>query len=273
MAFKPLKEYGLKFKELKATCKLLNDSDLLAAPISIKVGVSADNMLSSFMDAVESIPDDKMADIPADVSTYYAELPQEVFDDAPLPEAEGVEEGSDAGAIEGGEDTGEGTTTEGEEGGDEISSDCPVFGTGHDEDEADCQTCGKDTKAEYDACVVASKAAKKKAKKGKAKDGAKKAPSGKRTCYGHMPGSMSGHIDGMVSAGASKADIIKSLTEEPFKREEAKAGSKLTAHLKRLTTKLGIEISEKKDGSLKATPKYAEGRNAENTVDVAPAAE
>ncbi len=252
MALKSLKSYGLKFKELQGCAKELNEAELAPA-IKVSVGVKGEDLLSSFMDAIEQIPDKQMKDIPKDVSIYYDAIPQEAFDD----------DADSGGAPETPEDKEVKEVEVAKE--DEVTSSCPVFKKGWDDNEPDCKECKEDTNDEYEACkkAVKAKGKTKKAKKDKAKVSKKNA--GKRTRYGHMPGSMSGRIDDLVQEGHTKEDMVSILMKE-FKRKKPQATGKVTAHLKRLVTKLSIEVTEKKDGVLKAKQKYAETFNKDNTV-------
>lgn len=250
MGLKALKDYGLKFNGLKAVAKEMNEADVATA-ISIKVGTKGEVMLSEFMDAIDSVED--VTDIPEAVSLYYDEIPQEAFDDSDT--GDNSEEGVDDTEPEKEEETTEGG----------VESDCPAFLTGCDDNEPDCQECATDTPEEYEACKEATtvKATKKKAKKEKTK--AAKKGAGKRSRYGHMPGSMAGCIDDMVYEGATKEAIGKALMKK-FKRSKERATSKVNSHLLTLANKKGITIKEKKDGSVKAKEKYAEGFNKDNTA-------
>lgn len=273
MGLKALKEYGLKFKELKEVSKEMNEVDLAPA-IPIKVGTKGESMLLAFMDAIEAVEDKKVKDIPEKVSTYYDNIPQEAFDDDddsnegkdPHVDASDEEElAEETEEVEEVEEAEEAEEAEKEEEIPEVTSDCPSFLTGCDDKEPDCQECKKDTVDEYNACKKATDAnAKvKKEKKTKAKKGKKNA--GKRTRYGHMPSSMAGFIDDMVYEGATKEDMVKVLVSK-FKRTKEKAQSKVNSHLGTLATKKGITIKEKKDGGFKAKEKYAEGLDKNNTV-------
>jgi len=184
------------------------------------------------------VPDDNIADIPTDVSVYYDAIPQEAFDDDDAPDKEEGE-----GAVE---------------------SDCPVFMTGYDESEADCQDCADTTPDEFEACkeAVTTKAKAKAKKKGKGKPSK---DAGKRTRYGHMPGSMAGCIDDMVFDGNTKEAMAETLVKE-FGRDKDKATAKVTGHLAVLVSNKGVTIKEKKDGVLKAKEKYSEGYDKDNTV-------
>ncbi len=264
MGLKALKAYGLKFNELKAMAKELNEADIVTA-IPVKVGTKGEAMLSAFMDAIEDVSD--TAEIPTAVSEYYDGIPQEAFDDddgdddtpEKAPEKEAPEDVDDAPEDE------EAEENEAEEEVEEVSSDCPSFLSGCDDKEPDCQECKTDLPDEYNACKKATdaKAKKKGKKKDKAKSGKKNA--GKRSRYGHMPSSMAGFVDDMVYEGTTKEDMVAVLVKK-FKRTKEKAQSKVNSHLNTLTSKKGITIKEKKDGVFKAKEKYAEGLDKNNTV-------
>lgn len=295
MGLKALKDYGLKFKEVKAMVTLMNDSKL-AEPVVVKVGMTGEEILSSFITAVDSVPDDRTGDIPAEVQKYYNALPQEVFSDddsgagvgpdekraATTPKVskeQKVVEKDDA-PVTTPENTPEEVVTfdadleAAQEASTEaiVESECPTFKKGWDPNEADCQECATDYPDEYAYCEKASKEAKgattktgKKAGKKKVEGAAtteKKAP-GKRSRYGHMPTSMAGRIDNMVYAGGTKESMVKTLMTE-FKRDEAKATNKLNSHLLCLLNQKGITIKET-DGVLKAVEEFTTGQNAENT--------
>jgi chemotaxis protein histidine kinase CheA len=274
MALEGLKTYGLKFKDLKAVCKSLNDADITDT-ISVKVGVKGVDMLQAFLEAVEATPKVSIDEIPDDVREFYDDLPQQVFDDAdPDSEEEEVEETEEE-EVESEEET-EAEDEESEEEEveeseeveeteeEEVESDCPTFATGWNPKEKDCKACKKDTPEEYKTCKTLSKKAKKKAKK-KTKKGTRKGRKGTRTRYGHMPGMMAGAIDDMVYEGTTADDMIKFLMKN-FDKTEAQAKNKVAAHISYLEKKVGISIKKNKKGVLKAKEEFAQGFNAETTV-------
>jgi hypothetical protein len=74
----------IKFKQLSAAVKILNDSKLLPKPI-MTVGQTKELIVKAFVDAVQSIPDDKDGNWtgPVEVATYYSEIvvPEPVADE------------------------------------------------------------------------------------------------------------------------------------------------------------------------------------------------
>jgi len=251
MALKELKEYGIKFKDLKKVCNSLNDADITDI-IPTKVGVKGVDMLQAFLEAVEATPKVSIDEIPDDVKEFYDALPQKVFDDADPDEEDNTEE----------VDLDEEDNTE--EAASEVESDCPTFGTGWNPKEKDCKACKKDTPDEYKECKTLTKEAKKKAKK-KSKKSGRKGRKGTRTRYGHMPGMMAGAIDDLVYEGNTVADMIKFLMDK-FDKTEAQAKNKVTAHISYLEKNKGITIKKNKKGVLKAKEAYADGFGPENTV-------
>jgi hypothetical protein len=267
-----LKDFGIKFKDLKGAAKALNAAKL-TDEISVKVGVSGGEMLVAFIDAIDLVPADKTADIPAEAAEFYNNLPDEVFtalDDEDEDEAdedeeieedveedeeveEDVEEDVDEEEVEGGEGAEE-----------EVTSECPVFKEGWNDEEEDCQDCSKETPDEYEACKKEVKA-KAKAKKTRKKKTAPKAENeGKRSRYGHMPTSMAARIDDLVYQGGTREEIVKCIAKE-FDRDEKRAASKVNSHIRTLITRKGITITDN-DKGVKAKEKYAEGYTKENTV-------
>ncbi|RLI66858.1 MAG: hypothetical protein DRO67_00345 [Candidatus Asgardarchaeum californiense] len=246
MGLGKLKDYGLKFKELKEVCVSLNEAGIAPA-VTVKVGTKGEDMLSSFMDAIEAVEDKDVKNIPAEVSAYYDAIPQEAFDD-------------DDNTVTQSDSKGE-PVEEQEEQEEVVESDCPSFLTGCDDTEPDCQECKKDMPDEYSACKKATEAKASKKSKKKSK-GTKNA--GKRTRYGHMPNSMAGFIDDMVWKGHTKDEMVQVLMKE-FGRSEDKAKGKVNSHLNTLINKKGITITEKKGDVLKAKQKYADGYDKSNT--------
>lgn len=235
---KELKDYGLKFKQVKEAATLLNDAELSKIPT--KVGVSGQDLLTEFVKAIKGIPDAKLDEIPEPVANFYESIPEEVF--KALPDSEVVVE----------EPAGE------------ITSDCPTFMQGYDPAEEDCQECEKDFPEEHEACKteVLGKVKKKKAKKTKAKES--KETVGKRSRYGHMKTTMAARIDDLVYQGGMRDDIIETIMDE-FKRDKKKATNKVNGHITHLINNVGLEIKDK-DGKVKAKKAYAEGRNKDNTI-------
>ena len=78
---KQIKEYGIKFTDLKAACAALNEADLLEEKIATKVGIKGEAMLVAFLDYIDSIPTKKTKLIPAVAADLYNGLPQAVFSD------------------------------------------------------------------------------------------------------------------------------------------------------------------------------------------------
>jgi exosome complex component RRP41 len=289
-----LKDFGIKFKDLKGAAKALNAAKL-TDEISVKVGVSGGEMLVAFIDAIDLVPADKTADIPAEAAEFYNNLPDEVFtalDDEDEDEAdedeeieedveedeeveeeveedEEVEESVDEEPEEDvdeepEEDVNEEEVEGGEGAEEEVTSECPVFKEGWNDEEEDCQDCSKETPDEYEACKKEVKA-KAKAKKTRKKKTAPKAENeGKRSRYGHMPTSMAARIDDLVYQGGTREEIVKCIAKE-FDRDEKRAASKVNSHIRTLITRKGITITDN-DKGVKAKEKYAEGYTKENTV-------
>lgn len=65
----------IKFKELAAAVKALNDSGLLAKSI-LTVGVNKEAIIKAFVEGVQSIPDDKAGNWtgPEEVADYYSKI-------------------------------------------------------------------------------------------------------------------------------------------------------------------------------------------------------
>lgn len=75
MAVKAIAMENIKFKELAAQIKVLNDSKLLEKPIAT-VGASKEILVAAFMAAVLAIPDDAKGDWtgPNSVAEYYQKI-------------------------------------------------------------------------------------------------------------------------------------------------------------------------------------------------------
>jgi len=281
MSLKKLKDYKLTFKELKAACTELNDSEL-ADPIVVKVGTKGEVMLVAFLDAVDSISKKKVKNIPANVSAFYDGLSQEVFDDADdddatADDADATADDADATADDDddatadddddatADDDDDATADDADATADDADapdSDCPTFLTGWDDGEDDCQECKKEYKDEYTACKKATKkAAKADAKK---KPAGNKAP-GKRTRYGHVLGSMNEDVDNMLWKGAKREAIVAVLVKT-HKREERLAVNKVSGHIAHLKNNRGITVTENKKGILKADKEFSKGYDKDNTV-------
>ena len=76
----------IKFKELSAAVKMLNDSGLLKDPIKT-VGVTKETIIKEFVAGVQSVPDDKEGNWtgPVEVANYYGSI---VVPDPKVVEAE-----------------------------------------------------------------------------------------------------------------------------------------------------------------------------------------
>lgn len=299
MALKKLDAYGIKMADLKKVVTALNKSGLLKTEIVMKkVGQSGPALLTAFITGIDTIADDATADIPEVVADFYEAIPQEVYDDdkdngvaadekrpadtpkkskgkkgktkdTPEEKAEKAEKAADATDADTDADTDKGAGSDTDT---VVESECPTFKTGWDDKEEDCVECANEFPAEYDACKAAVTAKAKTPKKGKgkakAKDGAAPKPkkaAGKRTCYGHMIGSMAGCIDEMVAAGTTKEDMVKTLEAPPFNRDKVKAAAKIAGHILVLVNQKGITIEEDKKGVIKGNEQYTEGQTAENT--------
>ena len=66
---------SIKFKELAAAVKLLNDSGLVEKPI-LTIGQTKEMIVKTFVAAVQAIPDDENGDWtgPAEVAEYYEKI-------------------------------------------------------------------------------------------------------------------------------------------------------------------------------------------------------
>ena len=281
MGTKSLKTYGVTFSVLKKMSTTLNALGI-ADEISTKVGTKGVDMLDGFLDAIASIPDAMLAEIPDEVAAFYNALPQELFSDSLEPEdtrpirrllphkltaANACAEPAtapipDPKALS------------------DIESDCPAFGEGWDPSEHDCKMCAKEMTEEHDECkrLVLNAQAKekekaaKRAKKngGKPTNGNKIVHKGKRTRYGHMPKTMSGCIDDLVHEGRTIEEITRVLVER-FDRDEDKARRKARSHIRHLVNKVGITVTvDDETGVIQAEEEYAEGYSSGNTMPGCP---
>lgn len=270
--FKELKEYGVKFKDLKGVSGSLNDAGIAGAQIKV-VGVKGADMLAAFLNAIESVPDKSVGEIPKDASDFYDALPDSVFDDAPV-ETEAVTKKTaapskakaKAKADKKVKDTKKGKgkadkkAKEAVAKGSKVESDCPGFLTSCNDEEENCQDCAKQFVKEYTACKDACQAK----AKAEAKASKRTTTPGKKTRYGHSLNTMTGQIDDLLWAGKTKEAIATAVAKR-FDRTPAKAASCLRGHLKRMIRLAVITLEEREDGVLKAENEYAEGFTKENT--------
>ena len=249
MALQSLKKYEVEFNSLKEAATAMNEAALTE---KIKTnGIKGEALLGSFLAAIDSVPDTDVDKVPIPAKEFYAQLPEEVFIDREQEAAKVAE------VVE---------TVEAEiVTADEITSDCPTYLTGYDMGEEACVTCETDYPNEFEACkdAVLKVAAVKTAKR--TKGTRSKENAGLRSRYGHQPKSMAARIDDLVSQGTTHDEIVQVLIDE-FGREEKQAQGKAKSHLNTLRNKIGVEITENKEGILRTKVKYAEGRNKDNIV-------
>ncbi len=275
--FKELKEYSIKYKDLKGASIVLNKSEL-ANPITTKGGTKGGTMLGEFLNAVESVPDSKVGEIPEVASAFYENLSDKVFDDAPVNEdpvvkktpapskakAKAKAKAKDKAAKDKQAKKRSAKAKDkpaAKAKADPVSeSDCPGFGTTFNADEENCQDCEKSFPDEYKNCSDLC------AKVEKKKSTAKKRTSSKKTRYGHSLDTMTGVIDDLLWEGNTKEDISKAVAER-FDRTPAKAGACLRGHLKRMLRLGVITLEERDDDVLKAENEYAEGFSEDNTEE------
>lgn len=237
---KTLKELSIENKQLKEAVMLLNASGLLEKEIKT-VAVKGEVMLVNFLAGIDSIPEAKTKKIPGEVSKFYNRLGDEVFSEVDAANAETA------------------AVAKKEE---EVTSDCPVFKKGHDPKQKDCIDCKENTPLEYKVCKKAVGELK---EKGAAKAKATVARTdGKKTRYGHAPGSMGGDIDDMVWKGSTKEKLINMLVDR-HGRDTAKAEAKLKGHLQWLKADRGITVTVT-EGKYQADKEFADGFTAENTT-------
>ena len=259
MGLKKLKEYDVTFKELKVAVSELNNSELLEAKIKV-VGIKGEDCMGLFLDAIDSIHKDDMPNVPESVQEFYNNLSDELLNDSKGGVRDGKKSKVTASKKTKKVKEDEVDPTEG------IESECPVFGKGWDDSEEDCQECKTDFPKEYEACkTVCTKAKEDKgAKKDKIKTSRKQ--KGKRSRYGQMPKSQVAFVDDMLWEGNTVKDMVAFLVKT-FKRDEKVASGRVTSHIARLV-KEGIITLEKRDDDIqKAANEFAEGFNADNTID------
>ena len=147
-----------------------------------------------------------------------------------------------------------------------IESECPVFGKGWDDSEEDCKECKTDFPKEYEACKTVCTTTKKDKKTKKDKIKTSRKQKGKRSRYGQMPKSQVAFVDDMLWEGKTFDKMIAFIVKK-FKRDEKVATARVVGHTARLV-KEGIITLEKRDDDVqKATNEFAEGFNADNTID------
>lgn len=200
-------------KKLLELAKQLNgladdDGNALASKKVKVVGISDDKLKASFLDACESIPEEKEGLIPDEISDAYNEIIKED------PREELKEE----------------TEEEKEE-----SKPTPKKKSEAQEKE----TKSKDKPVASKNAATPSKA-KTSAKKEETAKADKKATKSKDE-YGHTAGSMAAHINLMLKKGTTKEDMIKTLMED-HGREERLATGKLMAHIAYLKTNFNVNI-------------------------------
>lgn len=206
------------YRELKDVAAALNDSGVLDENIKIG-GVKKDDLLASFLEAVESVDDEFQDELPDEVIDFYnAENPSE-------EEEEEEEE-------EPGEDEEE-EEEDGEEGPDE------------GEDEEDEEEPPKKVKKK----VSSSKKVKVKAKskvKGKAlPQGGKKKLAGKEVDVNdrnHQIGSMRATLDSLFDKESTVTSIRKVMSKK-HDCDEDKTLRKIKGHIRHLRDKHEMEIS------------------------------
>ena len=199
-------------KKLLELAKQLNglvddDGNALASKKVKVVGISDDKLKASFLDACESIPEEKEGLIPDEISDAY----NEIIKDDPREEAKEEKEEEK-----------------------EETKPTPKKKTETKEKE----TKSKDKPAASKNATIPSKA-KTSAKKEEAK--ADKKATKSKDEYGHTAGSMAAHINLMLKKGTTKEDMIKTLMED-HGRDERLATGKLMAHIAYLKTNFNVNI-------------------------------
>jgi len=198
-------------KKLLELAKQLNglvddDGNALASKKVKVVGISDDKLKESFLDACESIPQEKEGLIPDDISDAYNEM----IKDDPREEVKETKE--------------------------EEAKPTPKKRT-----EAKAKET-KNTQTSKDPAKAKDKPA---INKGEAKKEEKKTTKSKDE-YGHTAGSMAAHINLMLKKGTTKEDMIKTLMEDHGREERLATGKLMAhiAYLKS-NFNVNIETSPK----------------------------
>ena len=267
---KPLKKYGIKRKELRTSCIELNDaaiSDVPAIPVGTKV--KGPDLLLSFLNAIDTIPDDCAEDIPETVASFYKGLPQAVYDDEDSGDGVGADEPrkeetakTTKKSTKAKEKKAKKKVEAEEEAVADVTSDCPSFKKNFNAEDTECVACKKDFPDEYDACSAVCNA--KAEEEAASKPSARKKTIGKRTRYGHQIGSMCGLVDDMVWKGMTEKAMIKKIMKK-FDRSERLASGRVMPHINNLVKKGLATFEEREDNIIKTVEEFAEGFNAENT--------
>ena len=198
-------------KKLLELAKQLNgladdDGNALASKKVKVVGVSDDKLKASFLDACESIPEEKEELIPDDISDAY----NEIIKDDPREEVKETKE--------------------------EEAKPTPKKRTEAKEKETKNTQTSKDPAKAKDKTAI---------NKGEAKKEEKKTTKSKDE-YGHTAGSMAAHINLMLKKGTTKEDMIKTLMEDHGREERLATGKLMAhiAYLK-TNFNVNIETSPK----------------------------